>query len=362
ANYRSRRLFYAASVTVSTGMVREDALSEVDAFISAVESAITEAKSMKGKPTGVWAIVSEHNSPLASPAGAAVACMLGGNCVIMNPTRDAPYPIYQFYEACEKAGLPGGVMNLVVDRKLESTQDLVCDMRLSGVVASGSGKRMDDLMFMMIDDELRFVYDIKGMNPALVYRPADMKATVKDIIESAFAYSGQRLYSCSKVIVLMEDQKRFMDVLTEYMKDVKVDDPVNDTAFAGPLISMDAAKSYRETVERHLEFVVAKGSAVINLPDNYVRPVAVTGIPLEDSLDYEDTGLPILDVKVVDSLESAFEELEDTECGLSAGLFSKDQKVIDRFKKQVDVPLQYINKSSRTLAHGLPAKVSLYTK
>ena len=56
-----------------------------------------------------------------------------------------------------------------------------------------------------------------------------------------------------------------------------------------------------------------------------------------------------LGIKVVESLDRAFEELEDTECGLSAGIFAKDPKVIARFKEQVDVPHTYVNQSSRSL-------------
>jgi len=86
------------------------------------------------------------------------------------------------------------------------------------------------------------------------------------------------------------------------------------------------------------------------VPDGcYASPIAVSGLDPEHDLNYMDSGLPIINIAVVESLDRAFEELEDTECGLSAGLFSKDPKVIDRFKKETDAPFKYINESSRTL-------------
>ena len=62
-----------------------------------------------------------------------------------------------------------------------------------------------------------------------------------------------------------------------------------------------------------------------------------------------DSGLPILDVKVVATMDEAFEELSNTECGMSAGIFSKDAKVISRFKEEADAPVLYVNESSRKL-------------
>ena len=84
----------------------------------------------------------------------------------------------------------------------------------------------------------------------------------------------------------------------------------------------------------------------------------VSGLDDDNDLNFMDSGLPILNIKVVNSIDAAFEEIEDTECGLSAGLFSKDPKVIDRFKKDVDVPLQYINSSSRALPAAYGAELS----
>ena len=342
---KARRLYYAAMVTVSAGMVRQDALSEVDALISAIEATLEEAKTF----------ISAHNSPMASPIAYAVAAMVAGNTVVMNPSKHCPMPVYSFYESIERYGLPGGVLNLVVDRKDESTEELANDMRVVGIAASGSGDRLEDLMFLQVDDELKFINDIKGMNPAIVYRPADMKAAARDIVESAFSFSGQRLYSCSKVIVTAEDQKRLMENISEIMKDLDVDDPVNDTAFTGPIISKDAAKRFGDLAMENMPFTIAKAPNAIDAPsDLYVSPIVVSGLDDENDLCYMDSGLPILNIKVVESLDRAFEELEDTECGLSAGIFAKDPKVISRFKEQVDVPKMYINESSRSLsaAHG----------
>ncbi len=360
---KARRLYYAAMVTVSTGMVRKEALNEVDALIAALERILEQAKTFKGRSVGVWAVLSAHNSPMASPIAMATAALIAGNTVVMNPSNTCPLPVYSFYETMERYGLPGGVLALVVDRTEQSTEDLANDMRVVGVAATGSGERLEDLMFLQVDDELKFINEIKGMNPAIVYRPSDMKAAAKNIVESAFAYSGQRLFSCSKVIVTADDQKRLMDAIIENMKDLKVGDPVDDVNFTGPIISDRAAKQFQTITLDNMAYVISKAPTPMDVPQGaYVAPVVMSGLDEENDLNYMDSGLPILNIKVVESVDMAFEEIQDTECGLSAGLFTKDPKVIERFKTEVDVAQMYINFSSADLMPVSGLGLSDFTK
>ena len=358
--FRARRMFYAAAVTVASGMVRQDALAEVDRLIEIVAKAIEDAKTLgRKRPVGVWAILSAHNSPFASPVAHAVSAMIAGNTVVMCPSKYCPTPIYMFYELMDKFGLPAGVLNLVVDRKDESTEELANDMRVTGIVATGSGERLEDLMFLQVDDELKFINEIKGMNPAIVYRPSNMKDAVRDIVDSAFAHCGQGVFSCSKVIITQDDWTKFSGALQEAVKDMRIGDPVDDTTFVGPVISADAKKRFKDLVTENMGYVVMKAAPIVDAPaGNYVSPVVMAGLEEDNDLNYMDSGLPILTVKVVDTLDQAFLELEDTECGQSAGLFSKDANVIGRFKSEVDAPQMYINTSSRTLRVGKDTDLS----
>jgi len=356
---KARRMHYAAAITIASGMIREEALAEVDAAIENIERILSEATEIgRKKPLGVWAIISEHNSPFASPVSFAVAAMVAGNTVVMNPTCNCPMPMHLFYNLMEKYQLPGGVLNLVVDRKDYNTEELANDMRLAGLVATGSGQRVEDLMFLQVDDEIRFINELKGMNPIVIHRPSDMKTAVRNVIDSAFRYSGQRLFSTSKVIIAREDQQKFTDILVEYMKDLKVDDPVNDTAYTGPVINNGAAEKFKEMSLNLMPFTIAKAAPVSKeLPENYVSPIAVCGLDMDDELNFMDSGLPVLNVFVIDSMDKIVEELDSTECGLSVGVYSKDAKLIDLINKEIDVPVKFINESNLKLRPGSQAKL-----
>ena len=191
---------------------------------------------------------------------------------------------------------------------------------------------------------------------------SDMKAAARSIVESAFAYSGQRLYSCSKVIVTMDEQKRLVEAVSEVMKDLRVGDPVDDVTFTGPIISKDAAKRFSSLYQENLPFTISKAPAAMGLSDLYVSPIVVSGLDDENDLSYMDSGLPILNIKVLETLDAAFEEIQNTECGLSAGIFAKDPKIIARFKEEVDVPLRYVNGSSRSLQAANGAVLSSFCR
>ena len=196
-------------MSLSVGMRREDALEEVERLVEVIAKACDDIEEKKGKATGVWAILTSHNSPLAAPMGYACAAIIAGNTAIMIPSVRAPVPVYAMYEILEDAGLPGGVLNVIVDRsmKYKCTMELANNMDVCGIVAAGSGQRMEDLMFLQTDDELRFINEIKGMNPIMVYKPSSMKEAARTVLDSAFSFMGQRLDSCSKVVVLESDNR-----------------------------------------------------------------------------------------------------------------------------------------------------------
>jgi 1-pyrroline-5-carboxylate dehydrogenase len=360
-----QRYRLAAAVLVSSGMTRQESLEEVDTLLGIIEEATDKVKQLCGKPMGPWAIIASHSSPLASPIGYAMVAMLAGNTTVVMPSKHTPMPVFMVYDLCVKAGLPDGVFNLIIDRNDQTQIDLANDELLAGVVVSGPGKSFEEMMFLMVDDQLSFYNELKGMNPILIYKPADMKKAVKDVLDSAFRYMGQGLYSTSKVVVTIEDQKRFMDVLMEQVKTLKITDPSEKDAFCGPLISKDSKKAFDSFISKMTSNIIYGGKPVISeftQNGSYVTPVVVTGLDDEDDEAYMDLGLPVLYIKMVSDLDEAFEELAYTECGLSAGVFSKDQRVIDRFKSESDIPIVFVNDSSRLLKPGIYASIENFVK
>lgn len=361
----AQRYRLAAAVMLSSGMTRYESLEEVDVLLDTLKEGLSASSKVSGKAIGPWAIITSHSSPLASPIGYAMMAMLAGNTVIVMPSRYAPIPVFMVYDICVKSGLPEGVFNLISDRKDQTQIDLANDDLLAGVVVSGPGKSFEEMMFLMVDDQMVFYNELKGMNPILIYRPADMKKAVRDLLDSAFRYSGQGLYSTSKVVVTIEDQKRFMDILMDQMKTLNVTDPYEKDAFCGPIISKDSKDAFNKLIKNLSSKILYGGKPVVSeftKNGQYVMPVVITGLDDEDDAAYMDFGLPVLYLKVVSGLDEAFEELVYTECGLSAGIYTKDQKAIERFRSEADLPRIFINEPSCSLKPGVYAKLENFVR
>lgn len=359
---KAQRYRLAACVMVSTGMVVKDCLAEADRLAEVIEQAC-DADGHKGSSIGVWGVVSEHNSPLASPAGFASCAMIAGNTVVSVPSKDCPMPMFMFNSILTAAGLPVGVFNITVARGPESDRELVDDMTVRGLAASGSGDRMEELIFLPVDDGLKFINEIKGMNPIMVYRPGDLRNVASNIIESAFRSSGQRIHSCSKVIVTNDERDKLISAIKEAAKSIKVGDPAEPGITAGPLMS-------EEDLDRFENYIVEAGDNVIfggrrvkgpGLENgSYVTPAIVVGLTDDCELGSFDTGLPILTIVSVSNFDEAMEELMNTECGQSASIFSKDVNALAKFEEFADAPHINVNKGTEEMLPALDAAIGKF--
>jgi len=362
---KRQRYRFAAILTISVGMIRSESIREVDKVIDVLEEACKRIKVVKGKPIGVWAVVSSYNSPLASPMGYAMTAMLAGNAVVLMPSKYSPFPIYAMYDILTSAGLPDGVLNLILDRNGKATDSLVNNPDIAGIIAIGSGKRMEDMMFLQADDSIAFINEIKGMNPILVYKPSNIKEVAKAIIRSAFSYSGQRIDSCSKVVVMAEEQKSFMDALLAEAKKMVVGDPTERETTIGPVISESQMQDFLRYVQSVKDNLIFGGKQVRDEATEagfFVIPAIVTGLSEEHDLNNIDCALPILSVQIVENLEDAWEVMNTSEYGLSAGIFSKSDKVIEMFKENVQVDHIFMNDPSGMSCAASKAKIENFLK
>ena len=353
----------AAIVSLSVGMRREDALEEVERLVEVIAKACDDIEEKKGKATGVWAILTSHNSPLAAPMGYACAAIIAGNTAIMIPSVRAPVPVYAMYEILEDAGLPGGVLNVIVDRsmKYKCTMELANNMDVCRIVAAGSGQRMEDLMFLQTDDELRFINEIKGMNPIMVYKPSSMKEAARTVLDSAFSFMGQRLDSCSKVVGLESEQKTFIDALVSEAKNIRITDPNEPDAFAGPVISQRKVDAFMDLVDELKGNVIFGGKKVKDiLTENgyHVTPAIVMGLDEEHDQNNMDSALPILSVQIVQDVDQAIDIINCTEYGMCAGIITKDQAFAERFVDEINADEVFINDPSNIIGVASRALVA----
>lgn len=358
-----QRYKLAACVMISTGMIMRDCLIEADRLAEMIEEACNIEDGAESR--GVWGVLSEHNSSLASPAGFASIAMITGNTVVSLPSMRCPMPMFIFNNILQDAGLPDGVFNIVISSEPKTDRELTDDPTIRGLIASGSGDRMEDLMFLPVDDELKFVNEIKGMNPIVVYKSGNLKVVADSIIESAFRSAGQRLHSCSKVIVTDAEKGKLITAIKEAVKSIIVGDPADSKVNVGPLMSKDDLVRFENYIEESQENVIYGGRIAKNQDmenGSYVEPAIVVGMIDDCELGSYDTGLPILTIISVPNFEEAMEELVNTECGMSASIFSKDNDAIEQFKEFAEAPSVNINNGTENMKPGLKKGMKMFLR
>ncbi|MCL2785971.1 MAG: aldehyde dehydrogenase family protein [Methanomassiliicoccaceae archaeon] len=363
--FRKQRYRMAAAVTISAGMTRDDALYEADRLIEITEDGIRKmSEGIKGKPIGVWAVLSEYNSPLAAPAGHAVSAILAGNAVVMIPPKECPFPVYMIYDILSQV-LPDGVLNLMFDRTGKASSALIGNENVKGIAASGRGDRFEDLMFAAVDEELTFIGEFKGMNPMVVYRPQSMKAAAEFAISSAFGFGGQRMDSCSKVIVTMGERKQFVDHLLVAAGRITVGDPAERETTVGPVISKESMNDFLNMVKENRANLIFGGKRVtgdVTDAGYYVMPAIFAELPDGSELNEMDHSLPILSVQTVADLDEAIEAANDCEFGSSMGIASKDEKAVERFLAAAGSDVVYVNGTSGAVGTAVKASVTGFVR
>ena len=198
-----------------------------------------------------------------------------------------------------------------------------------------------------------------GKNPAIVTKTADLEAAAEGIMRSSFGLGGQKCSACSRAYIEEDIFKEFMDLLIEKTMAIVVGDPTAKETFLGPLINESAYTSYQSYMEsaRQDGTIIYGGNICTgsNLEKGYfVEPAIIKDLPNDHPLVKKELFSPILYVRSVKGFRDALVLANDTEYGLTAGLFSNDKKEIDDFFNSIRAGVTYVNRRSGATTGAWP--------
>ena len=314
------------------------------------------------RPYGVWAVISPFNFPMALTAGPVAAALIAGNTVVAKPSPITPFAVARLGEIIAGCDLPPGAFNLVTGANKTVSRELVAGAGVDGVVFTGSHQVG---MQLMREDATRplprpFIAEMGGKNPAIVMRSADLDKAVDGVKASAFGLQGQKCSACSRVYVERPVLEEFTQALVEKTSSVSIGNPLEKDVWFGPVISEAAYERYRAAVFQAVEDggqVLTGGERLSGgLFDHgfYVEPTVIDGLPLDHELFRTELFLPITVIGKVGGLEQALEVANQTEYGLTAGIFSEDEAEIQRFFDGIEAGTIYANRRAGATAGAWP--------
>jgi 1-pyrroline-5-carboxylate dehydrogenase len=261
-----------------------------------------------------------------------------------------------------EAGVPAGVFNFVTGSGSTAGQELIDNKDIDGIVFTGS---KDVGMHLIRDNATRpfprpLVIEMGGKNPALIMPSADLDKASDGVMRSAFGAQGQKCSACSRVYVSKPIRDEFVRLLVEKTRKIKIGNPLNRDVYLGPVINEEAVKTY----ERAIAQAKADGGKILTggrrLTDGdfahgyFVEPTVIDGLPTSHQLFSEELFVPITVVGDVISLDEAIDLANSTEYGLTAGIFSEDDREIEQFFNRIHAGVTYANRRAGATTGAWP--------
>lgn len=300
---------------------------------------------------GVIACISPWNFPLAIFTGQVTAALAAGNTVVAKPAEPTPLIAAAMVRLLHEAGIPKDVLNLVPGRGSIIGARMVNDVRVKGIVFTGSTETARGINQSLANREgpiATLIAETGGQNAMIVDSSALPEQVVMDVISSAFNSAGQRC-SALRVLFVQEDiAPKLLEMLTGAMAELKMGDPSLLTTDVGPVINAKA----KETLEAHAERMRKEAKLLyqIKLPSDAEQGIFFAPCAFEiqsiKQLEREVFG-PILHVVRyrADQLDAIIDDINNAGYGLTLGIQSRIDAKIDYIRNRLRVGNTYVNRN-----------------
>ena len=367
--FSSDKFQLAAIMTYENGKNRLEAMGDIDeaidflrfyadqlelnqGFSKETKSASPNEKTQSVlKPYGLWGIISPFNFPSAIAIGMTTGSLITGNTVVLKPSSDTPLSAFKFVEAIYHKLTPAA-LNFVTGAGSVVGKTILESPLVDGIAFTGSKEVGMSGFRSFVEKKPRpFISEMGGKNPAIITASADLDKAAEGVLRASFGYGGQKCSACSRVYVQKNIANQFMEKLVSKAKSLKIGHPWEKDIFLGPVINEDAIKKFQRASDlAKKDGKVVLGGSVLKDSDRqhgyFVEPTIVTDLPQEHDLVREELFLPFVCISQFDSFDEAIKMANKTNYGLTAGIFSKDQKEIEAFFEKIEAGVTYANRDA----------------
>lgn len=304
------------------------------------------------KPLGVIGVVTPFNFPIAIPAWKIAPALAYGNTVVWKPASTVPLLAMRLAEALSSAGLPDGVLNLLIGPGAMGNS-IVDHPALDGLTFTGSTGVGRSLASKTAGRGVPVQAEMGGKNASIVLADADLDLALEQVMLGAFRSSGQKCTATSRLIVADVIADEFLAELGKQAAALAVGDPTAPGTQMGPVINQAA----RSSIQQGIDTAISQGADVLAGGNSYAGGdlaagyfIAPTVLELlgdgsQDVWTQELFG-PVLSVRRAASTQQALELANDSEFGLSAALFTQDLTTALSAIDEIDVGILHVNSES----------------
>ena len=201
------------------------------------------------------------------------------------------------------------------------------------------------------------ICEMGGKNPAYVSESADLDQAAEGVARAAFGYSGQKCSACSRTFVHRGRYEEFRARLIAKVADLTVGDPADDS-FTGPLINTASLERFErtvQTIETSDGRVLTGGHRLVDNGLDAGAYASLTVVEADRSSEVwtKELFMPLVAIAPVDGLDEAIVRANETDYGLTAGIYSRDDAEVERYFDEVEASVVYeIDEAGPRLAPG----------
>jgi 1-pyrroline-5-carboxylate dehydrogenase len=312
----------------------------------------TEKSELQYIPLGVGVVVPPWNFALAILTGMTSAAIVAGNTVVLKPSSDSPLTGWKYFELMREVGLPDGVINFLTGPGSTVGDALVAHPKTRFVSFTGSkevGIHINELAARVQPGQRwlkRVVAEMGGKDSIVIDDQTNIESAVQATLVSAFGYQGQKCSAASRAIVVEKIYDTFVSLLKEKVDKLTVgpaDDPSN---YMGPVVNKGAEEkilSYIKKGQREGARLVTGGVKAGN-DGHFIRPTVFADVSPDSPIAQEEIFGPVLAVIKAKDFDEALTISNNTEYGLTGGVWTNNRKKIEKAKKVFHVGNFYVNR------------------
>ncbi|WP_193181832.1 aldehyde dehydrogenase family protein [Nisaea sediminum] len=310
------------------------------------------------EPVGVVGIITPWNFPIAIPAWKIAPALCYGNTVVFKPAGLVPGCAWALVEILKKAGLPDGVLNLVMGSGGTVGEAILSSTKINAVTFTGSVSTGAHVAAKCSATMKKYQLEMGGKNPMVVLDDADLATAVDVSVNGAFFSTGQRCTASSRLIVTEGIHDKFVAACIEKLQGLNVDDALKAGTHIGPVVD----ESQLAQDEKYIQIGKDEGAKLAwggerlnrETPGFYLQPALFTETTNSMRINREEVFGPVASVIRVKDYDEALAVANDTAFGLSSGICTSSLKYASHFKRNSEAGMVMVNLPTAGVDYHVP--------
>ena len=297
------------------------------------------------QPMGVILAVMPWNFPFWQVFRFIAPSLMAGNVGLLKHASNVPQCALKIEDIMLRAGFPeGAFQTLLIGAK--QVEPLLLDSRVAAATLTGSEGAGVEVGVAAAKHIKKVVLELGGSDPFIVMPSANLDEAVATGVKSRCQNNGQSCIAAKRFIVAEPIADEFERRFVSAMQALKVGDPMDAATELGPLMNAEAVTTLRADVQKTLQAgaKLLTGGNAINRAGNFFEPTVLTNIPKDSPAYKEEFFGPVASLFRVKDLDEAIRIANDTRFGLGASAWTNDPAERERFTKELDAGMVFINK------------------